>query len=84
MPPGALTWEYAWWNARAPWLIIVLGYLHFFVVAFWVHDMASIRSKALTVGIIHAIDLVALLTFTGNRKLETGNRKRNRRADDEW
>src|SRR3990172_2399467 len=21
----ALTWEYSWWNARAPWLIIVFG-----------------------------------------------------------
>jgi hypothetical protein len=61
----ALTWDYAWWNARAPWLIIVFGYLHFFVVAFWVHDMARIRSKLITVGAIYAVDLVALLTFAG-------------------
>ena len=42
---GALTWEYAWWGRSAPWLIFLLGYLTFFVVAFWVFDMKSIRSK---------------------------------------
>ena len=30
---GALTWDYWWWNARMPWLIVVFGYLTFFVVA---------------------------------------------------
>ncbi len=24
---GALTWDYPWWNARAPWLIFLFGYL---------------------------------------------------------
>ena len=61
----ALTWDYSWWNARAPWLIIVFGYLHFFVVAFWVHDMPSVRRKAATVGGIFAVDAVALALFAG-------------------
>jgi uncharacterized membrane protein len=61
----ALTWDYSWWNARAPWLIIVFGYLHFFVVAFWVHDMPSVRRKAATVGGIFAADAVALALFAG-------------------
>jgi uncharacterized membrane protein len=30
---NALIWDYRWWNVRAPWLIIVLGYLPFFVVS---------------------------------------------------
>ena len=62
---GALTWDYRWWNARAPWLIIVFGYLHFFVVAFWVHDMRRVRHKAYAVSGIFAVDAVALVLFAG-------------------
>jgi hypothetical protein len=60
---GALTWEYPWWSARAPWLIFLIGYLHFFLVSFWVHDMEKIRSKAIAVGIIFAVDIIALILF---------------------
>jgi uncharacterized membrane protein len=60
---NALTWDYWWWNARMPWLIIVFGYLHFFVVAFWVHDMPSIKQKAMTVGAIFTGDGIALIIF---------------------
>ena len=62
---GALTWDYWWWNARMPWLIIVFGYLTFFVVAFWVHDMPNIRRKALTVSAILGFDLACLIVFIG-------------------
>jgi hypothetical protein len=62
---GALTWDYRWWNARAPWLIVPFGYLHFFVVAAWVHDMRSVRSKAATVGAIYTLDALALVLFAG-------------------
>ena len=60
---GALTWDYAWWGASAPWLIFLVGYLPFFLVSFWVHDMPTVRAKATTVGIIYAVDLVAILVF---------------------
>jgi hypothetical protein len=60
---GALTWDYAWWSASAPWLIFLFGYLHFFLVSFWVHDMPTMRAKATTVGIIYAVDLAAILVF---------------------
>jgi hypothetical protein len=59
----ALTWDYWWWSARWPFLIVIFGYLHFFVVAFWVHDMKTLRSKALTVGSIYAFDVVSLVLF---------------------
>ena len=62
---NALTWDYWWWNARAPWLKIVFGYLQFFVVAFWVHDMPSVSRKAGAVGTIFAVDAVALILFVG-------------------
>ncbi|MGD9375664.1 MAG: hypothetical protein PVJ23_07780 [Anaerolineae bacterium] len=60
---GALTWDYPWWNASAPWLIFLFGYLTFFLVSFWVHDMQTVKSKAIAVGTIFAIDLVAILLF---------------------
>jgi hypothetical protein len=60
---GALTWEYSWWSARAPWLIFLLGYLYFFLVSFWVHDLESVRKKATVVGIIFAFDVLCLIIF---------------------
>ena len=60
---GALTWDYSWWNARAPWLIFLVGYFPFFVVAFWVHDLAGVSKKALTVGVIYLVDIVGLVLF---------------------
>jgi hypothetical protein len=60
---GALTWDYAWWRASAPWLIFLIGYLPFFLVSFWVYDMETVRQKAITVGAILGLDLVALVLF---------------------
>jgi hypothetical protein len=60
---GALTWDYSWWNTRAPWLIFLIGYLPFFLVSFWVHDMASVRRKAIVVGAIYSVDVAALVIF---------------------
>jgi len=60
---GALTWDYPWWSARAPWLIFLGGYFHFFLVSFWVHDMEKVRSKVIVVGTIFAVDIVALILF---------------------
>ena len=60
---GALTWDYWWWNARMPWLIFLFGYLTFFVVAFWVHDMRDPRRQATAVGGILGFDLGCLVLF---------------------
>ncbi|MCJ7678859.1 MAG: hypothetical protein MUO35_14185 [Anaerolineales bacterium] len=60
---GALTWDYPWWNAGAPWLIFVFGYLTFFLVSFWVFDMPTIRRKLNVVGAIYGVDILALLVF---------------------
>jgi hypothetical protein len=58
---GVLTWDYSWWNAGAPWLIFLFGYVHFFLISFWVHDMKTLKAKATTVGVIYAVDAVAIL-----------------------
>jgi uncharacterized membrane protein len=60
---NALTWDYSWWNVQAPWLILLLGYLPFFLVAFWVHDMQNPRKQAMTVGTIYAFEGLCLLVF---------------------
>ncbi len=60
---GALTWDYAWWSRSAPWLIFLFGYLTFFIVAFWVHDMKTLKAKLITVGTIWAVVLLSLVLF---------------------
>ena len=62
---GALTWEYAWWNAGAPWLIFLIGYMPFFLVSFWVFDRPGLRQKATTVGAILGFDVACLALFAG-------------------
>jgi hypothetical protein len=60
---GALTWEYPWWNRGAPWLIFLIGYLTFFIVAFWVFDMDKMKSKLQVVGSLWAFDIACLVVF---------------------
>ena len=62
---GALAWDYPWWSASAPWLIFLFGYLHFFLVSFWVFDMETLKRKVLTVATIYAVDIVCLIIFMG-------------------
>ena len=62
---GALSWDYSWWNAGAPWLIFLIGYLPFFLVSFWVFDMERLRKQAVTVGAIFAVDIAGLILFMG-------------------
>ena len=59
----ALTWEYSWWNTTMPIFIILFGYLHFFLVSFWVFDMETIRKKITVTGIIYSVDIVAIIIF---------------------
>jgi hypothetical protein len=62
---GALTWDYAWWNRAAPWLIFLIGYLPFFLVAFWVFDMDGLKRKIRVVSAIYAFDTACLVLFAG-------------------
>ena len=62
---GALTWEWPWWNRSFPLLIFLFGYLTFFIMAFWVFDMKSMKQKLQTVGALWAVDIVSLIVFAG-------------------
>ena len=61
----ALVWDNWWWNLRAPWLIFVVGYLWFFAVAFWVHDLPTVRRKAGVVVALLGLDAALLALFGG-------------------
>ena len=62
---GALVWDYPWWSAKFPLFIFLFGYLHFFVVAYWIFDMESRKKQLITVGVLFAIDLIASILFIG-------------------
>jgi hypothetical protein len=62
---NALTWDYPWWSASAPWLIFLIGYLPFFLVSFWVFDMPTVQQKVKVVGTILAFDVICLFVFAG-------------------
>ena len=59
-----LTWDWWFWNrGLASILIIIFGYLTFFMVGFWVYDMVKLRSKIIAVTSILGFDAVCLLVF---------------------
>ena len=58
-----LIWEYAFWDVPHIYLIVVFGYLHFNLVAFWVHDMERLSSKIKAVAVIWGIAAVSVLVF---------------------
>ena len=59
----ALTWDWPWWNASAPWLIFLVGYLWFFLIAFWVHDMNDIKRQTRVVGALWGLVAILVLVF---------------------
>lgn len=60
---GALTWEYSWWSAHSPYLVFVIGYLPFFVVGYWVHDLPSTRQQLRAVGVLGGVVTASLIVF---------------------
>ena len=59
----ALTWDWTWWSATAPWLIYTVGYLWFFMIAFWVHDLDDVRRQSRVVGTMWGLVAVMVLVF---------------------
>jgi len=60
---GVFHWYYWWWNVGSFPVIVVFGYLTFYVVAFWVHDMSERVRQIGVVSALAAIDLTAGLVF---------------------
>jgi len=59
----ALTWDYSFWDMNTPWLILLFGYFTFFVVAFWVYDMTSMKKRIITVSAIWGFDVLIVIIF---------------------
>lgn len=60
---GVFHWYYWWWNVASFPVIVVFGYLTFYVVAFIVHDAPRRARQLQIVGSLAALDLAGGLVF---------------------
>lgn len=60
---GVFHWYYSWWNVTTFPVIVVLGYLWFYVLTFLVYDMSSRTRQLSVVGALAALDLAGGLVF---------------------
>jgi hypothetical protein len=60
---GVFHWHYWWWNVASFPVIVVLGYLTFYVVAFSVYDMPARARQIGVVAALAALDLAGGLVF---------------------
>ena len=60
---GVFHWHYWWWNMATFPVIVVFGYLTFYVMTFIVYDAPSRSRQLAIVGSLAALDLVLGLTF---------------------
>ncbi len=60
---GVFHWYYWWWNVASFPVIVVLGYLTFYVVAFVVYDAPRRARQLQIVGSLAVLDLTAGLVF---------------------
>ena len=64
---GHLVWDWRFWNRsfEGIWLIFFFGYFHFFLAAYFVIGMKTIKNKIITVGVIYAIAIAANIIGLG-------------------
>lgn len=60
---GYFHWDYWWWNWPFVPLIVVFGYLWFFMAAAYVYDMRDTRRQASAVAAFAGFDLALILIF---------------------
>jgi hypothetical protein len=60
---GIFHWEYWWWNVASFPVIIVFGYLTFYLVTAWVYDMDSRARQLKVLGTLASIVSCAILLF---------------------
>jgi hypothetical protein len=60
---GYFHWEYWWWNVPFVPLIVVFGYLTFFLAAAYVYDLRDTRRQATVVGALAALVGAMILLF---------------------
>jgi hypothetical protein len=60
---GKFHWEYWWWNTASAPVIVIFGYLWFYLYAAWVFDAPTPRRRWTRLGGLAAIDLAMGLVF---------------------
>src|SRR5215470_6776521 len=60
---GTFHWHYWWWNTPFVPLIVIFGYLWFYLFAAWVYDAPTPRKRWSRVGGLAVIDVVMGLVF---------------------
>jgi hypothetical protein len=60
---GTFHWEYWWWNTPFVLLIVVFGYLWFYVYAAWVYDAPTTSQRWSRLGTLAAINVAMALVF---------------------
>src|SRR3954465_16078658 len=60
---GTFHWHWWWWNVASAPVIVVFGYLWFYLYAAWVFDAPTPRKRWTRVGGLAAVDLLAGLVF---------------------
>jgi len=60
---GVFHWDYWWWNFPFIPLIVVFGYLWFFLIAAYVYDRPDDRSRLRVLGVMAVIVAVSLVVF---------------------
>jgi hypothetical protein len=60
---GTFHWHYWWWNVASAPVIVVFGYLWFYLFAAWVFDAPTPRKRWTRVGGLAAVDVLMALVF---------------------
>jgi cytochrome c biogenesis protein CcdA len=60
---GTFHWHWWWWNVASAPVIVVFGYLWFYLFAAWVYDAPTQRARWTRVGGLAAIDVAMGLVF---------------------
>src|SRR3954462_4901676 len=60
---GTFHWHYWWWNVASAPVIVVFGYLWFYLFAAWVFDASTPRRRWTRVGGLAAVDVLMALVF---------------------
>src|SRR2546423_6612150 len=60
---GVFHWEYWWWNVASAPVIVVFGYLWFYLYAAWVYDAPTARQRWTRLGALAARHVATALAF---------------------
>ena len=60
---GTFHWHWWWWNTASAPVIVVFGYLWFYLYAAWVYDAPTSRHRWRRVGGLAAVDVAMALVF---------------------